>query len=104
MPIKFRCPHCRQFLGISPDKAGELSDCPACGRTVRVPNLDGSVAPLPKAKIDLRDEQLADALTALSQIGATSAGSGSVATLAPPAAAPATTVARRHSRSQSPSR
>lgn len=93
MPIKFRCPHCRQFLGISPDQAGQLSDCPACGRTVRVPNLDGTVAPLPAAKIDLRDAQLANALTALSQIGAP-VGSGSVATLAPAPAATTTTISR----------
>ncbi|MBL8848640.1 MAG: zinc ribbon domain-containing protein [Planctomycetaceae bacterium] len=70
MPIKFRCPNCRQFLGISPKKAGELTDCPACGRTVRVPNLDGTVSPVPAARIDHRDAQLADALSALSQIGA----------------------------------
>lgn len=70
MPIKFRCVHCRQFLGISPSKAGQLTDCPACGRTVRVPNLDGTVAPLPAARINPGDQQLADALSALSRIGA----------------------------------
>lgn len=43
MAIKFRCPHCRQLLGISTTKAGTLVDCPACGRSVLVPN-DGSVA------------------------------------------------------------
>jgi len=69
MPIKFRCSHCRQFLGISPSKAGELTDCPACGRTVRVPDLDGSIAPLPTARIDPGDAQLAEALHALSRIG-----------------------------------
>lgn len=69
MPIKFRCSHCRQFLGISPTKAGELTDCPACGRTVRVPNLDGTVAPLPTTRIDPGDSQLAEALSALSRIG-----------------------------------
>ncbi|MBC7965986.1 MAG: hypothetical protein H7Z17_08685 [Fuerstia sp.] len=42
MAIKFRCPHCRQLLGISTTKAGTLVDCPACGRSVLVPN-DGSV-------------------------------------------------------------
>lgn len=87
MPIKFRCPHCRQFLGISPAKAGELTDCPACGRTVRVPNLDGSVAPLPPVRIDLRDTQLADALSALSQIGTRHSPPG---TAAAPLPAPAT--------------
>lgn len=43
MAIKFRCPHCRQLLGISTTKAGTLVDCPACGRSVLVPN-DGGVA------------------------------------------------------------
>ena len=42
MAIKFRCPHCRQLLGISTTKAGTLVDCPACGRSVLVPH-DGSV-------------------------------------------------------------
>lgn len=69
MPIKFRCTHCRQFLGISPSKAGELTDCPMCGRTIRVPGLDGKVAPLPPARLDLRDAQLAEALTALAHLG-----------------------------------
>jgi hypothetical protein len=89
MPIKFRCPHCRQFLGISPSKAGELTDCPACGRTVRVPNLDGTVAPLPGTRIDPRDSQLAEALSALSQIGlpATREAATSAAVVAPAAVA-----------------
>lgn len=69
MPIKFRCSHCRQFLGISPSKAGELTDCPACGRTLRVPNLDGTVAPIPAGHIDASDPHLAEALSALSRIG-----------------------------------
>ena len=34
MPIKFHCPHCEQFLGISRGKAGALTDCPSCGRTL----------------------------------------------------------------------
>jgi hypothetical protein len=89
MPIKFRCLHCRQFLGISPSKAGELTDCPACGRTVRVPNLDGTVAPLPAARINPGDQQLADALSALSRIGAATtseAASTATAVIAAPAA------------------
>lgn len=43
MAIKFRCPHCRQRLGISATKAGTLVDCPACGRSVLVPS-DGDTA------------------------------------------------------------
>lgn len=69
MPIKFRCPHCHQFLGISRSKAGEISDCPMCGKTVRVPDLDGTVKPLPRPKLDLDDSSLVSALGELAGIG-----------------------------------
>ena len=68
MPIKFRCTHCKQFLGISRSKAGNLTDCPTCGRTIRVPSLDGTVAPLPEPKLDLDDTELRDALGALAML------------------------------------
>ena len=67
MPIKFRCQHCRQFLGISRTKAGQLVDCPTCGRTLRVPNLDGSLEPVPEPKLNVED--LAGALGELARIG-----------------------------------
>ena len=69
MPIKFRCQHCRQFLGISRAKAGDVFDCPTCGRTIRVPNLDGTVQPLPKPGLNLQDSKLANALAELADIG-----------------------------------
>ena len=68
MPIKFRCPNCRQFLGISREKAGALTDCPTCGRTIRIPDLDGQVKPLPKPKLNLGDSELAGALDALARL------------------------------------
>ncbi|MFG0332187.1 MAG: hypothetical protein ACF8TS_02400 [Maioricimonas sp. JB049] len=68
MPIKFRCPHCRQFLGISRNRAGAQADCPTCGRTIRIPNLDGKVDPLPDPELDLEDQQLKNALAALADI------------------------------------
>lgn len=68
MPIKFRCPHCRQFLGISRSKAGAVTDCPTCGRTIRVPHLDGTVVPLPSVKMNLNDTDLRQALGALASI------------------------------------
>lgn len=68
MPIKFRCSYCRQFLGISRSRAGELVDCPTCGRTVRVPGLDGFTAPLPEPEMDLEDAHLARALDALAEL------------------------------------
>ena len=55
MPIKFRCEHCRQFLGISHTKSGSLVDCPTCGRTIRVPDPEGFVQPMPELKLNLKD-------------------------------------------------
>ncbi len=47
MSIQFRCVHCRQLLGISSSRAGTQVDCPACGRTLRVPaETGGQSAPL----------------------------------------------------------
>ena len=68
MPIKFRCQHCRQFLGISRSKAGTITDCPMCGRTIRVPELDGTVRSLPKPGLDMEDSRLASALDELASI------------------------------------
>lgn len=65
MPIKFRCQHCRQFLGISRAKAGEVFDCPTCGWTLRVPELDGTIKPLPGPGLDMGDSKLAQALDEL---------------------------------------
>lgn len=69
MPIKFRCRHCRQFLGISRTKAGEIVDCPTCGRSVRVPLTDGKSEPVPQPKLDFQDSSLAGALDELAMIG-----------------------------------
>lgn len=70
MPIKFRCTHCNQFLGISRAQSGSIVDCPSCGRSIRVPNLDGTTAPLPKPAIDLSDSTLASALEQLASLEA----------------------------------
>ncbi len=35
----FACPHCKQKLTASPEMAGALVDCPACGQMVRIPAL-----------------------------------------------------------------
>jgi hypothetical protein len=69
MPIKFRCEHCRQFLGISHSKAGKLVDCPTCGRTIRVPDEEGNVLPLPDLKLNLQDAKLSSALDELALLG-----------------------------------
>jgi hypothetical protein len=68
MPIKFRCSYCRQFLGISRNRAGEVFDCPTCGRTIRVPGLDGSVAPVPEPELNAADAHLARALDELAAL------------------------------------
>lgn len=70
MPIKFRCQHCRQFLGISRERAGDIFDCPTCGRTLRVPEIDGTVRPLPKVKLNLADSELRKALEELADLSA----------------------------------
>ena len=69
MPIKFRCQHCRQLLGIARRQAGEVVDCPTCGRSVRVPVPGGKVEPLPPPELDLRDPRLLKALDELAAIG-----------------------------------
>lgn len=69
MPIKFRCEKCRQFLGISRSLAGQVVDCPTCGRATRVPNLDGSRKPIPqKPKLDRADSSLLNALDQLAEL------------------------------------
>ncbi|HUG18260.1 MAG TPA: hypothetical protein VMM56_04745 [Planctomycetaceae bacterium] len=75
MPIKFRCQHCRQLLGISQTKAGESVDCPTCGRAVRVPTLDGKSSPAPVPKMNLQDSSLLNALDALAGLGLGAAAS-----------------------------
>ena len=37
MPIRFRCPACRQILSVTSRKAGQRVDCPACQATMMVP-------------------------------------------------------------------
>lgn len=69
MPIKFRCNYCRQFLGISRAQAGGIVDCPTCGRSIRVPQLDGSLQPLPAPELNLQDAHLARALDELARLG-----------------------------------
>ncbi len=76
MPIKFRCYHCKKFMGISRSKAGNVVDCPTCGRTVRVPELDGTVKPLPPVGLNLDDSKLKNALNHLAEPDVTAGGEG----------------------------
>lgn len=69
MPIKFRCQHCRQLLGISRSRAGAVVDCPQCGRSLRVPELDGRLRKLPEpGKTQKHDTSLLSALSELSSL------------------------------------
>lgn len=70
MPIKFRCQKCRQFLGISRAQAGEVVDCPTCGRATRVPSLDGTRKPVPQQPgLEKADSSLLNALDQLADLG-----------------------------------
>lgn len=74
MPIQFRCQFCRQRLGIADSRAGALVDCPACGRSLRVPDGDAGAGP-PSAAGNTRldpDPELHSALQQLSKINAES--------------------------------
>jgi hypothetical protein len=67
MPIKFRCQHCSQLLGISRSRASAVVDCPQCGRSLRVPELDGRTRRIPDPQSAVKsDSALLSALTELS--------------------------------------
>ena len=86
MPIQFRCQYCRQLLGISRSRAGSLVDCPACGRSLRVPQEDGSKRPPEPLKRPSSDAKFLDALQELSGLGSSTGG---VRVAAPSPATPA---------------
>jgi hypothetical protein len=73
MPIKFRCVHCGQYLGISRTKAGTVVDCPACGRSVGVPKKEGEKAErVGRPSLNHDDSQLAEALREVAAIAQSS--------------------------------
>jgi phage FluMu protein Com len=45
MPIRFRCKHCHQLMGIARRKSGTEVQCPTCREMVQVPNEDELPAP-----------------------------------------------------------
>ena len=94
MPIQFRCQYCRQRLGIADSRAGAVVDCPACGRTLRVPGRDdGAAATQMAAARSEADPQLQSALHLLSEIGPGTPAETAPATL--PAAAVHKVLARK---------
>jgi phage FluMu protein Com len=48
MPIRFRCQHCGQLLGIARRKSGTQVQCPTCQRSVLVPS-ESAATPAPVA-------------------------------------------------------
>ncbi len=52
MPIRFRCQHCHQFMGIARRKSGTEVQCPTCRHNVLVPReneVAAEAAPRPRA-------------------------------------------------------
>src|SRR5438128_461341 len=45
MPIRFRCQHCNQLLGISRRKAGNRVECPSCHASLLVPSVSSEPEP-----------------------------------------------------------
>src|SRR6185436_14271417 len=80
VPIKFRCNYCRQFLGISRAQAGGIVDCPTCGRSIRVPQLDGTLQPIPQPELNLQDAHLARALDELARLASGDSQPGPIPT------------------------
>lgn len=74
MPIKFRCEHCQQLLGISRSRAAATVDCPQCGRSLKVPGAVGDTAAKNAASegaddSGLQDADLMSALNELTMLG-----------------------------------
>jgi hypothetical protein len=47
MPIRFRCHHCNQLMGIARRKAGTMVQCPTCRAELVVPQPDSEDKPPP---------------------------------------------------------
>lgn len=57
MPIRFRCRHCNQLMGIARRKAGMTVQCPTCHASVVVPQPDAQEPPEPPPPQPLGDAQ-----------------------------------------------
>lgn len=53
MPIRFRCKHCSQLMGIARRKAGTAVHCIRCGQSVVVPQEDQVDVPRPAASVPI---------------------------------------------------
>ncbi len=68
MPIRFRCKHCKQNLGISRSKAGDVVDCPTCGRSIKVPQRDGQADDVSRPQMNFHDPEIADAMAEIQSL------------------------------------
>ncbi|MDD4871138.1 MAG: hypothetical protein PHR77_11320 [Kiritimatiellae bacterium] len=50
--IRFVCTKCGQKLKCTPDNAGQKIECPACKKTVKIPNPYPPTAKLPRVHPD----------------------------------------------------
>ena len=55
MPIRFRCRHCNQLMGISRRKAGMMVQCPTCHAQVAVPQPGQEEMDAPPAAMPIPD-------------------------------------------------
>ena len=62
MPIRFRCTHCQQLLSVSRKQAGAGVTCPACGKDLRVPSIEGLTPPASGAAPPVAAVQGSDAI------------------------------------------
>jgi biopolymer transport protein ExbD len=53
MPVRFRCKHCHQLLGIARRKIGTEVRCPECRKMVLVPAVDAPDVDEPTRKRDV---------------------------------------------------
>ena len=66
--IRFKCPDCSAGLRVDDAKAGKLTACPSCGKTVRAPARSPAdpeiVEELPVVEDEEEDEEVLDAVAA----------------------------------------
>jgi ribosomal protein S27E len=58
--IKFRCPGCRQKIGVNGDYAGKQFKCAACGQVLRIPALEQQPAPEQPLAAEVPGDQSTD--------------------------------------------
>lgn len=49
-----RCQHCQQKIRFRPERAGTISSCPRCRRSLKLPTDDVQLKPVSSAKVGHR--------------------------------------------------